>query len=467
MADPTIRMPGCPNCGTPSSPDESFCRNCGKRLVAPTVAAPPPSVNQPRQGVHSQSTVTAVAPNVGQMGGGQMPGQQYQSGPPINVGRKKRSPLLLGCLVFLGIIVAVIAAGGIYIWRSTIYTPPNREAPATPERAAGTMTEFPVDNDPNAPATPTSVQTEALGGTLTKSTSDTQAAAKLPPGVDRTKLAKGATSMTSATYKPKPKGSTTTPTSGSNINIFVLNTMPNQQNFGNGLTTSIVDATDGTQTGVRVQSPNGATYVGSKIKTSSGSIYVLNKQSGDICILIYSDDPANQQVVDRLAQNVGNGQGLLDYPEVKDSLWTLPASTPSGLTLVEITTMSGAQIEREIARSSGGGDEVQKVLTEFRSFIPDKLTGARYVDANKREWVSLNFEYPSSFSAWKTWLLARSALGLGGAQSVNVREVGGLYLDQNGSKLLMFQKGPYLIFLSVPSGGSQDQLVALGNLFQV
>jgi len=393
-------------------------------------------------------------------------GPQFQSGPPINIGRKKRSPLLLGCLIILGLGVVAIGAGGIYIWRSNVYSPPDRQAPAIPERAAGTMTEFPVDNDPNAPATPTSVKTEILGGTLAKSGSDTST--KLPPGVDRTKLAKGATSMTSSTYKPKPKGSgTTTSSSGGDVNVFVLNAMPNQPNFGTGLATSIVQANGGTQTGVRVTSPNGAVYVGSKIKSSQDIVYVLTKQSSDICILIYSDDPSNQAVVDRLAQNVGNGQGLIDYPEIKDSLWTLPVSTPPGLTLVEINTVTGAQIENQIARSSGGGDDVQKILSEMRAFIPDKLTGARYVDESKREWVSLNFEYGSSFGAWKTWLLARGALGLGGAQSTTVRDVNGLYMDQEGMRILIFQKGPYLIFLSGPSGSPIDRMVALGNQFQV
>jgi len=394
---------------------------------------------------------------------GPMPGAQYQPPPPINVGRKKRSPLLLGCLVILGLGVVAIAAGGIFVWRSTTYSPPDREAPAIPERAAGTMTEFPVDNDPNAPATPTSVQTEILGGTLAKTSSDSST--KLPPGVDRGKLAKGVTSMTSSTYKAKPKGSTTT--SGSDVNIFVLNAMPNQPNFGKGLATSIADATGGSQTGVRVQNANGAVYVGSKISSSQGIVYVLTKQGADICVLIYSDDPSNQATVDRLAQNVGNGQGLIDYPEIKDSLWTLPASTPTGLTLVEITTISGAQIESQIARSTSGGDDLQKILSEFRSFIPDKLTGSKYLDDGKREWVALNFEYGSSFSAWKTWLLARSALGLGGASSVTVRDVNGLYMDQGGTRILIFQKGPYLIFLSGPAGSPIDRLMALGNQIQV
>jgi cytoskeletal protein RodZ len=454
MADPTIRMPGCQSCGTIASHGESFCRNCGKPLLAPTVAAAPPPL---RQSPPPQSTITAVSPAA-------PVGMPMQQPAPLNVGRKRRSPLLLGCLAFLALIVVIIGAGGIYIWRSASYSPPNRETPAIPERATGTMTEFPVDSDPSAPASPTSVQTEALGGTIAKSSTDSTT--KLPPGIDRSKLAKGATSMTSSTYKPKQKNATTA-AAGPGVYICVLKTMPNQPTFGNGLATSIVDATRGQQTGVRVQSPTGAVYVGSKIRSAEANVYVLTKQGADVVILIYSEDPANQTLVDRLAQNVGNGQGLIDYPEVKDSLWTLPATTPAGLTLVDINTISGAEIENSISQSSGGGDDVQRILSQMRSFIPARLTGAKYVDSGKREWMTLNFQYESTFQAWKTWLLARSALGLGGAQSTTVRDVTGVYLEQEGMQILVFQKGPYLIFLTGPSGTPMDRLVNLGNQFQV
>jgi hypothetical protein len=50
---------------------------------------------------------------------------------------------------------------------------------------------------------------------------------------------------------------------------------------------------------------------------------------------------------------------------------------------------------------------------------------------------------------------------------MTVRDVDGLYLEQEGKRILVFQKGPYLIFLSGPAGATADRLVALGNQFQV
>ena len=368
---------------------------------------------------------------------------------------------MMGCLIIIGLIVVALGAGGIYVWRRTSYTPPVRKAPDIPQRAAGTMTEFPVDNDPKAPAKPSSVQTETLSGPTAKSGSSSTT--KLPPGIDKTKLSKGATTMTSSTYKPQPKTPQSTSTSDSSRNeiyICVLTAMPNQTDFGDGLAASVVQATSGTRTGVNVQSPKGATYTGSKIRSPQGNVYILTKQGSDIVILIYGSDPSTQDVVDRLAQNVGNGEGLIDYPEVKESLWTLPATTPSELTLQEISTLSGAQIENSIG---SGGD----LPSEMRPFIPERLTSARYTDSDQKEWVALNLEYGSSFQAWRTWLLARGALGLGGAQTTTVREVDALYLDQEGKRIMIFQKGPYLIFLSGPSGSSVDRFVALGNQIQV
>jgi len=281
----------------------------------------------------------------------------------------------------------------------------------------------------------------------------------LPPGITKTSLAKGATTMTSSTYKPKkPSGSVTT-TAG-DVYICVLTAISGQPGFIDSLVTSVKTSTSGQVSSVQVQSPKGATYAGSHIVSSQGNIYVLGKQGSDIIVILYGADPSANSIVDRLAKNVGNGDGLNDYPETKESLWTLPAKTPSELTLVEINTMTGAQIESSIG---SGGD----LPSEMRPFIPTRLTGARYNDASKQEWVVLNLQYDSSFQAWRTWLLARGALGLGGGETTKVRDVDGIYLNQEGKRIMLFQKGPYLIFLSGPGGAPVDRFVTLGNQIQV
>jgi hypothetical protein len=449
MDDPTLKAGICPNCGFPAVPGEGFCRNCGNSLLRPTIAAPP--------AIGAQSTVFAPPPSV--------PG--LHATPVATPSRKRRSPLLVGCLVVVGLLVLAAGVGGIYVWRRASYAPPVRKAPDIPERAAGTMTEFPVDTDKDSPARPTSVQTETLNSSTEKSSSSSQT--KLPPGINRSGLSRGATTMTSAVYRARPKSTNTTSTPSTTkdeIYICVLTAMPNQPNFSEGLAASAARAANGQRTVKRVQSPTGGIYIGSRIRSPQSTVYVLNKQGADIVILIYSADPS-PEVVDRLAQNVGNGFGLNDYPEVKNSLWTLPASTPTDLTLQELNTITGAQIEDSIASSGGGSDDRQRILSQMRPFIPARLTGARYTDRARQDWIALEFEYESTFQAWRTWLLARGALGLGGAQPTSVRDVDGLYLDQEGKRILVFQKGPYLVFLQAPSGATVDRLVALGNQFQL
>jgi hypothetical protein len=369
-------------------------------------------------------------------------------------------------LIFLGLGVVALGAGGIYVWRRTVYSQPERSAPAIPETAAGPMTEFPVDNDSDAPATPSSVETEALGGTtVAKSHSSSQT--KLPPGVTRSSLAKGATSMTSSTYQPRKKTETTTAIASATENVYicVLTLMPNQQKFGDALATTIVKETGGEKTGVKVESSTGFVYVGSKVRSPQGNVYVLNKPGADTLILIYSTDQ-NPTVIDRLAQSVGNGQGLLDYPEVKNSLWILPPSMPTGLTLIEINTINGSQIENSLISGEKDAD-AQKIISQIRSLIPSRLTGAKYVDDNRHEWVATTFEYGSTFQAWRNWMLARVWLGLAGARTRSVRDVSGLYLTEERMSLLVFQKGPYIIALIGPKAATSDTLVGLGNLFQV
>jgi len=51
------------------------------------------------------------------------------------------------------------------------------------------------------------------------------------------------------------------------------------------------------------------------------------------------------------------------------------------------------------------------------------------------------------------------------AQHATVRDVNGLYLDQEGMRILVSER-PYVIFLRVLSGTAVDRLVALGISFR-
>ncbi|MCI0490831.1 MAG: DUF5684 domain-containing protein [Blastocatellia bacterium] len=423
----------CPNCRAPAGPAETFCRNCRAPLPAPPVTARMP------------------------MG--------------------KMVPVAMAAV--LG--TAVLTGG--FAWymfiREIPYTPPAREQPELPERAQGTLTEFPVDTDPDSPARPSSVVTQEFERASTRSAPAKVQVPRewLPAGVDRESLPRRASAITSAAYSPqRPRvasGSDSPPSanSGPDTYVHVMSTSGNRK-AGEEIAGEISRASHGSRTGVRVDSPSGSTYTGARIQTPRTTIYVLNKQGGDIVIIIYAPEPEGQAIAERLAANVGNGGGLNDYPEVKDSLWSLPADPPDDLILVEVNSLTRAEMERPLleAESSGSGEsyaEVQRMLAQVRRFIPERLTAARYVDGSRRDWGVIQCDFGSTRRASNNWFFLRWTVGLSGMESVRVSDVDGLYANQGDERLLMFQKGPYLMFLVGPSAAPLERLAGLANRFQI
>jgi hypothetical protein len=312
---PTMRLGArnCPSCGNPIIGDETFCRDCGES--AATVLA------------------TRAATPIGQMA--------LISGPTS---------------------AAVLLLFGVFGWftfaTAFSYSPPERKPPAMSERTAGTLTEFPVDTDTTAPLAPESVVAEDLqnapkSGSTT--VSDNQTAKRLPPGVNRENLKqRGATTLTTTVYRRRPKtAQPSTPiASGGEIYICVLRITPGQ---ADSIAIEIVRATGGSRSGTRLQSPRGGTYIGSKIQTTQILIYVLEKQGADTLILIYSPNPAMNDAAIRLAGNVGNGEGLSDYPETQNAIWTLPQQKPADLVLVDFSTVTRAEMGFAQSDSSNAG----------------------------------------------------------------------------------------------------------------
>ncbi len=296
----TLGASNCQSCGTPIIANETFCRNCGD----------------------SAATVVAV----------------------------RRTSTGQIALISAGTAVAVLLVFGIFSWftfaNAFAYSPPERKPPAMSERTAGTLTEFPVDTDATAPLTPESVVAEDLQNAPKSGStaSDKQTAKRLPPGVNREGLKRrGGTALTTTVYRRRPKAQqpTTPPAPANEIYICVLRITPGQ---ADEIAVEIVKATSDSRSGTRLQSPRGGIYVGSKIQTPQILIYILEKQSADTLILIYSPTPAMNDAAIRLAGNDGNGEGLSDYPETQNALWTLPQQKPADLVLVDFNTVTPAEL---------------------------------------------------------------------------------------------------------------------------
>ncbi|MBC7910211.1 MAG: hypothetical protein H7Y30_06910, partial [Pyrinomonadaceae bacterium] len=358
----TVVSRACKSCGLPIVGAENFCRHCGQ--TAPTIA----------------------------------------------LGR--RTPLGKMALMSAGwTLFSVILIGGFgwfLFFRGLAYTPPERRPPEMPPRLAGTMTEFPVDTNSSTPLVPDDVvaQSEASGGLPPKEQVPQE---RLPPGLTRDTLSKRTSSLTSVTYKKrKPKKEDETPAietaTGEQVYVCVLRVLPEATNTGQELADLIASATSGARSTIRVQSPNGGVYVGSKIKTAQISVYVLEKQGADVLTLVYAPTPEAEDEAARLAGNVGNGEGLNDYPEFRESVWVLPQAAPGGLVLQEITTRSRAEMGAgEIESARTDDPDAQRWLEYIKQLIPERAISGRYRDASRREWEVVVYDYASTRKAWNTW----------------------------------------------------------------
>lgn len=424
-----ISSPNCSSCDTPIVSGESYCRQCGQS--APTVVRTKPK----------------------QTSGGRL------------------------FLVASGAALPVLLLFGVVGWFSVgsalAYSPPERKAPEMPERTAGTLTEFPVDTDANAPAEPGSMVVDDIqNASNVKTETATQIPQKrLPPGLTRDSLKKRVTTATSVVYRRKPSTqATVTATNPTDYEIYVsvLRIAPGQTKVADAIAAEILKVMSGaTRIGTRVQSPRGATYAGTRISTPQTNVYILEKQASDLVTLVYSPTAAGNDVATRLAGNVGNGAGINDYPTIKNAVWTLP-QRPANLTLVDFYT----QTRDEMGLSQGDlnkaktDDESRKLIEYFSQFIPERATTARYRDAQGRMWQVGVYDYETSRRAWNVWLFLKWTVGFGSQKAI-IKNDSALYSDTTDGRVLMYQRGMYLIVVTAPTNTPVETVVALGDAVQV
>jgi Family of unknown function (DUF5684) len=435
----------------------------------------PGTSSEPRDCPRCGALAAATDPFCGRCG---------QAMPPAVIVRMPMGKMALAGAVMVVLIVAVVGGSGWLAFGTAMsYSPPKRQRPDMPTRVAGTLKEFPVDTNTNSPARPGSVITQDFQQGGTKGSSQQLPQKWLPPGLDREGLRNRANAITSVTYRSQPQA-TSASTSSTNktkdrveisgatdqVYVHVLDRPSNGANAGEEIASSVTKATRGERSGVRVESPGGEVYTGSRLRTPQIVVYVLEKEDADIVIVIYAPTPATQNIAERLAANVGNGEGLNDYPEVQNSLWTLPQRPQDDLVLQEMNTVTCEDLfSPEELKTSGGskGDrEAQEMMNQISIFIPERFTTARYSDGSQREWNALVCDFGSTRWAWNTWMLIRWTAGFG-MQSTSVLDGDALYTDSEGQRILIFQKGPYLVVLSGPSGAPRERLVGLANKFQI
>ena len=417
----TIASRNCPSCGVPIIGNESFCRNCGKS--APTVVS-----SQPRMSTGLMALISGGT--------------------------------TLVTFILLGVF------GWFIFFRALSYEPPERKQPDMPERTAGTITEFPVDADkeigPDSIIVEDNTETIGKGEPANRIPKE-----RMPPGTIPETIRKRTTTRTSVVYRKKKKEGQQPAGPDVVIYVTVVRVAQGQTGVGDAIAVDVVKASGSNRKGVDVKSPRGGIYKGSVIRTSTSTIYVLEKQNSDIVILIYSPTSAGDAIATRLASSVGNGDGLNDYPATRTTIWTLPQRPPNTLTLVDFYTQTRAEMGLSQSDMKSRDAETQKWLDYVSQFIPERATQARYRDSQGRRWDIVVYDYESTRKAWNTWMFLRWTVGFGSTGSVTVKDEDGLYADTDEGRILIFQRGPYLISVRAPAGTPIENVVAVGNTIQV
>lgn len=415
----------CPACGAAAQPSDVFCGECGGPL-------------QPA---------------------------------PISAGTTRRTSALRLAAIGSVLVAVFLGGSGVLGWTAMgsmlVYTPPNRVAAAIPKRLAGVMKEFPIDTEKESPARPDAVVAETFssgGG------SSRVPASWLPKGVDRSKLPARAKSLTAATYRRKKADKP--------VAVTVLEPQPGVGNLGKTMGSEVSEAVGGKTTGISVDSSAGQTYTGVRVESSTVEVYVLQRQDNGTTIIVYAPDPSVFDTADRLAQNVGNGDGLVEGDSSTEPgdpvspLFLLPADLPSGLELVSVQSLSAddviGQEDLEKAESAAASDEqLRRSLALFKMLLPESWTVAEYRDGAGKEWKAGILDYGDSRRAWFAHQFFRTMLSAMDMEAVTVRDVEGRVGKAGSMSSLIFGKGPYIAIVDSPEGTERERIVEFGNGMQI
>lgn len=443
----------CGNCNGPLEPGDEFCGSCGKGV--PKVV----SVAQP----------VAVPPPQGRLG--------------------------CGTLLLAGMLLMFLSCGGglaYFFLYTPKYTPPDRKEPHFPPLLSTTMETFPLDTEPGDPgpdgnpvppeehAQPRIVIIERYvpyippgwderderafpqppDSSSTPSDRSEFSPESLPPGLPPSDLPQFFEGSTQAEYGNQLGQRVT-------VTGFVPQPGVGSRDIGDRIARR---ASGGTITDVRTRGPGGSVIAtGQRIITSTIVVYVLVHQRTGQIFVIYAPDAASIPLATRLANNVGNSRGLLDL-RCRHLINVLPASQPPFLTLIRMRTVDVREMEnakQELRDAAGSDSQAQELVTQIEFIMPNQLVACLYHDQSQQEWISLVCEYESPAKATQLYRGIYLTFGWGKDGSTEVSGTSGIYFDDEQHRLLVFQKGPYLVMVGSPISAQVEDLAALGTSLQL
>ncbi len=356
--------------------------------------------------------------------------------------------------------VGCCGVGGYFLYSSNVasnYVEPDRVEPDLPQALAGTLAELPIDTDLEDPAKPTMFASRDHESDEPMEELDIDT---FPPGLDLEQLDNEAKSSTSASYQTKNES---TP-----VNVHVVLTL--NVNFSRQATQDVLRSTGGQSTPVRVQSNDGQqTYVGNRIQGPQNTTYILYSQITQTTVIVYAPSRTVDDVAARLAGNVGSNRGQFTrrYAQVTS---TLPASTPAVLSLTETRFISPAELNnaRQDLRSAAGADpELAEIFTTLEGFIPSQMVLASYRDGSANETGLVIGQYDSGSEAVQIFNTLRWTIGWGASGKTTISDSTALVFEDGMDRLIIFQKGPYLVIMINKSTSPESDLTDLGDALQI
>ncbi len=331
---------------------------------------------------------------------------------PLPEGAKapSTSPIVYA-LINAGVAAGLIILAGVGIKMANKMTervtPTAEQAAATlPKRMAGTLTEFPIDTNTDDPARPVNVMTVGFAsGNAAESVSPVGLqSSQLPPWIDPSSLPTMAESAMSADYhSDKSSAQVSVVTLAMRDNATSTLTPPSQTALNElGQNTKV--------SGVELQSASGVKYQGYHVSTPTSSYYALQQAENQTAIIISANDAAGVEIAERLASNIGNGNGLLEFEQYRNSFGQMP-STPTGSSMAFLKSFTEDDIALMVrqfdqglnqARAEGEVDpQIASLIDMARAIVPSNVSVAYYTTSSPQKLYGAAVAgYSSSTISW-------------------------------------------------------------------
>ena len=210
----------------------------------------------------------------------------------------------------------------------------------------------------------------------------------------------------------------------------------------------------------------GGAYLGWRLQWQLGEwsqpavAIMLEKISEPIMVVIYAPKLETLGLAERLAANVGAGQGIEGLPELQAAVGFLPASVLGGLELKALridacehpTSCIDPPFYYRIHDAPIPAVEGRNAKAGGEQTAPARLTGADYLDSDGQKWEVRLWQYGGTRAA-AAWT------GLKETARPALRPIGWTGADALGdSGRLAFRKGPYVGLVFGPKSVSAYDL---------